>query len=72
MYVYNDTNNSRVHTPIMSTGTHYFGKVEKKKKRFQDVSLKETFKGTNTTFLFFYLFFLLNFLFINADLAQSN
>ena len=27
MYVYNIANNSRVHTPIMSTFTHYFGKA---------------------------------------------
>ena len=41
----------------------------KKKKRFQGVSLREAFKGTNTTFLFFYLS-LFNFLLVNADLAQ--
>ena len=53
----------------MSTYTHYFGKTGGK-KQLHGVSLRETFKGTNTKFLFFFLS-LFNFLLVNVDLTQS-
>ena len=57
-YTHDDVNNGKAHTStyttIMSIHVHTLSVNPKKKKRLQGVSFKEKFKGTNTTFLFFF------------------
>jgi hypothetical protein len=59
-YANNVANNSRVHTstytPIMSICTHHLGNVGGKKTDCKTSLLRETFEGTNTTFLFSFSF----------------
>ena len=73
-YAHNAVNNGRVHTstytPIMSICTCHLGKAGKEKKNdFKESLLRKTFKGTNTTFLFFFISISIH-LFQYTDLAQ--
>ena len=72
-YAHDATNNGRVHTSthttVMSIYAHAFSVKPDKKKDCKASLLRRTFKGTNTTFLSFFLslsIYLLQY----ADLSQ--